>query len=29
MPLSEGPQGYRMFKDKADQNIRSVFLPAG
>jgi threonine dehydrogenase-like Zn-dependent dehydrogenase len=29
MPLSEGPQGYRMFKDKTDQNIRSVFLPDG
>jgi threonine dehydrogenase-like Zn-dependent dehydrogenase len=29
MPLSEGPRGYRMFKDKTDQNIRSVFLPHG
>ncbi|MFC5268090.1 hypothetical protein ACFPJ1_38765 [Kribbella qitaiheensis] len=29
MPLSEGSQGYRMFKDKTDQNIRSVFLPDG
>ncbi len=27
MPLSEGPRGYRMFKEKTDQNIRSVFLP--
>ncbi|WP_028050390.1 zinc-dependent alcohol dehydrogenase [Cellulomonas sp. URHD0024] len=29
MPLSEGPQGYTMFKEKADENIRSVFLPGG
>ena len=29
MPLSEGPAGYRMFKNKTDDNIRSVFLPAG
>jgi threonine dehydrogenase-like Zn-dependent dehydrogenase len=29
MPLSEGPRGYRMFKAKTDQNIRSVFVPGG
>jgi threonine dehydrogenase-like Zn-dependent dehydrogenase len=29
MPLSEGPRGYKMFKDKEDNNIRSVFLPGG
>jgi threonine dehydrogenase-like Zn-dependent dehydrogenase len=29
MPLSEGPRGYRMFKEKEDENIRSVFLPGG
>src|SRR3954449_8404013 len=29
MPLSEGPQGYTMFKEKSDENIRSVFLPGG
>jgi threonine dehydrogenase-like Zn-dependent dehydrogenase len=29
MPLSEGPRGYRMFKEKEDGNIRSVFLPGG
>ena len=27
MPLSEGPAGYQMFKDKEDGNMRSVFLP--
>jgi threonine dehydrogenase-like Zn-dependent dehydrogenase len=25
MPLDEAPTGYRMFKEKEDQNIRSVF----
>ena len=29
MPLSEGPRGYTMFKEKTDENIRSVFLPGG
>jgi threonine dehydrogenase-like Zn-dependent dehydrogenase len=29
MPLSEGPKGYAMFKDKQDGNIRSVFIPGG
>ncbi|WBQ08362.1 zinc-dependent alcohol dehydrogenase [Kribbella sp. CA-293567] len=29
MPLTDGPKGYQMFKDKTDGNIRSVFLPAG
>jgi threonine dehydrogenase-like Zn-dependent dehydrogenase len=29
MPLSEGPRGYELFKDKKDGNIRSVFLPGG
>jgi threonine dehydrogenase-like Zn-dependent dehydrogenase len=29
MPLSEGPAGYTMFKEKQDENIRSVFLPNG
>ncbi|MGY4642508.1 zinc-dependent alcohol dehydrogenase [Cellulomonas sp. URHB0016] len=29
MPLSDGPRGYTMFKEKQDQNIRSVFLPGG
>jgi threonine dehydrogenase-like Zn-dependent dehydrogenase len=29
MPLTEGPAGYRMFKNKEDGNISSVFLPAG
>ncbi|HWG99279.1 MAG TPA: zinc-dependent alcohol dehydrogenase [Pilimelia sp.] len=27
MPLDEAPAGYRMFKDKTDHNVRSVFLP--
>ncbi len=27
MSLDEGPQGYKMFKDKLDNNVRSVFLP--
>ena len=29
MPLTEGPKGYDMFKNKTDDNIRSVFLPNG
>jgi threonine dehydrogenase-like Zn-dependent dehydrogenase len=29
MPLDDGPKGYRMFKDKEDGNLRSVFLPNG
>jgi threonine dehydrogenase-like Zn-dependent dehydrogenase len=27
MPLDDGPRGYRMFKEKLDDNVRSVFLP--
>lgn len=27
MPLSEGPAGYDMFKEKKDGNMRSVFIP--
>ena len=27
MPLTEGPAGYEMFKNKTDDNMRSVFLP--
>jgi hypothetical protein len=27
MPVSEGPRGYRMFKEKTDQNI--LGLPPG
>ena len=29
MPLSEGPRGYELFKQKQDGCIRSVFLPGG
>ncbi|GEK23441.1 zinc-dependent alcohol dehydrogenase [Cellulomonas xylanilytica] len=29
MPLTDGPRGYTMFKEKQDENIRSVFLPGG
>jgi threonine dehydrogenase-like Zn-dependent dehydrogenase len=29
MPLSEGPEGYKLFKQKEDNCIRSVFLPGG
>ena len=29
MPLADGPAGYEMFKDKKDDNMRSVFIPAG
>jgi threonine dehydrogenase-like Zn-dependent dehydrogenase len=29
MPLSEGPTGYRMFKNKEDGCVRAVFQPAG
>jgi threonine dehydrogenase-like Zn-dependent dehydrogenase len=29
MPLTDGPAGYEMFKEKRDDNIRSVFMPAG
>src|SRR3712207_2007364 len=27
MPLDQGPEGYRLFKEKLDNNVRSVFLP--
>jgi threonine dehydrogenase-like Zn-dependent dehydrogenase len=27
MPLAEAPEGYRMFKEKADGCVRAVFLP--
>src|SRR6266545_5009802 len=27
MPLDDGPQGYKMFKEKLDGCVRSVFLP--
>ena len=27
MPLADGPAGYQIFKDKKDDNMRSVFLP--
>jgi threonine dehydrogenase-like Zn-dependent dehydrogenase len=27
MPLSQGPEGYRLFKDKVDDCVRSVFVP--
>jgi threonine dehydrogenase-like Zn-dependent dehydrogenase len=27
MPLDDAPAGYQMFKDKTDNNVRSVFLP--
>jgi threonine dehydrogenase-like Zn-dependent dehydrogenase len=29
MPLSEGPRGYQMFKDKEDGCVRAVFRPEG
>jgi threonine dehydrogenase-like Zn-dependent dehydrogenase len=29
MPLTEGPQGYEIFKNKEDGNLRTVFLPNG
>jgi threonine dehydrogenase-like Zn-dependent dehydrogenase len=29
LPLDQGPQGYRMFKDKEDGCVRAVFRPAG
>jgi threonine dehydrogenase-like Zn-dependent dehydrogenase len=29
MPLTEGPTGYRMFKNKEDGCVRPVFQPAG
>jgi threonine dehydrogenase-like Zn-dependent dehydrogenase len=29
MPLTEGPTGYRMFKNKEDGCVRAVFQPAG
>jgi len=29
MPLDEGPQGYRMFKNKEDGCVRAVFRPGG
>jgi threonine dehydrogenase-like Zn-dependent dehydrogenase len=28
MPLDEGPKGYQIFKDKVDDCVRSVFIPA-
>jgi hypothetical protein len=28
MPISAGPQGYRMFRDKADGTVRAVFRPS-
>lgn len=27
MPLEDGPEGYRLFKDKEDGCVRPVFLP--
>jgi threonine dehydrogenase-like Zn-dependent dehydrogenase len=27
MPLDDGPEGYRLFKEKEDNCVRSVFLP--
>jgi threonine dehydrogenase-like Zn-dependent dehydrogenase len=27
MPLDDAPTGYQIFKDKVDNNVRSVFLP--
>lgn len=27
LPLAEGPEGYRMFKEKTDDCVRAVFLP--
>lgn len=29
MPLDQGPEGYRMFKEKEDGCVRAVFRPAG
>jgi threonine dehydrogenase-like Zn-dependent dehydrogenase len=29
MPLADGPEGYRMFKNKEDDCVRAVFLPNG
>ena len=29
MPLTEGPTGYRMFKNKENGCVRAVFQPAG
>jgi threonine dehydrogenase-like Zn-dependent dehydrogenase len=29
MPLDQGPQGYTMFKEKADGCVRAVFSPVG
>jgi len=29
LPLSEGPEGYRIFIDKKDDCVRNVFLPHG
>jgi threonine dehydrogenase-like Zn-dependent dehydrogenase len=29
MPLAEGARGYKIFKDKEDECVRSVFLPNG
>jgi threonine dehydrogenase-like Zn-dependent dehydrogenase len=29
MPLDEGPEGYRMFKEKDDGCVRAVFRPDG
>jgi threonine dehydrogenase-like Zn-dependent dehydrogenase len=29
MPLDQGPDGYRMFKEKEDGCVRAVFRPAG
>jgi threonine dehydrogenase-like Zn-dependent dehydrogenase len=27
MPLDQGPEGYRLFKDKLDGCVRTVFTP--
>jgi threonine dehydrogenase-like Zn-dependent dehydrogenase len=27
MPLDDGPKGYKLFKDKQDDCLRSVFVP--
>ena len=29
MPLDEGPEGYRIFKEKEDGCVRTVFEPGG
>jgi threonine dehydrogenase-like Zn-dependent dehydrogenase len=29
MPLDQAPEGYRIFKEKEDGCVRSVFLPHG